>query len=63
MKVGDFVEHVHAHKRENLIGVIIEEMHDPLAMNNRVFRVVWKDGSMGENVWDYDLIPLTARRA
>ena len=47
MKVGDLVKHVFAHKRENLIGVLIEKVHDPLAMNNDVFRVLWRDGKIG----------------
>ena len=60
MKVGDLVRHVLAHKRENLIGVLIEKVHDPLAMNNDVFRVLWRDGKIGNNVWDYDLAVISA---
>jgi len=51
-----------AHKRENLIGVLIEKVHDPLAMNNDVFRVLWRDGKIGNNVWDYDLVVINASR-
>jgi len=39
----------------NMLGVIIEEVHDPLAMHNDVFKVWWTDGTVGNNVWDYDL--------
>ena len=55
MKVGDLVKHALAHKRENMIGVLLEKVHDPLAMNNDVFSVLWRDGKIGNNVWDYDL--------
>ena len=58
MKVGDLVRHVLAHKRENLMGVLIEKVHDPLAMNNDVFSVLWRDGKIGNNVWDYDLVTI-----
>jgi hypothetical protein len=49
MKVGDLVKHALAHKRENMLGVIINKTHE------RVFCVLWRDGSIGKNVWDYDL--------
>ena len=62
MEVGDLVRHVLAHKRENLIGVLIEKVHDPLAMNNDVFTVLWRDGKIGNNVWDYDLVAINASR-
>ena len=55
MKVGDLVKHALSHRRENMIGVIIDKMHDPTAMTNDVFCVLWRDGSIGKNVWDYDL--------
>ena len=56
MKVGDLVKHALAHKRENMIGVLLEKVHDTLAMNNDVFSVLWRDGKIGNNVWDYDLV-------
>ncbi len=56
MKVGDLVRHVFAHKRENMIGIIVERVFDPLASTNDVFNVVWRNGSLGKNVWDYDLV-------
>ena len=56
MKVGDMVKHVLAHERENLVGIIIEKAHDPLAMTNDVFSVMWRNGMIGNNVWDYDLV-------
>ena len=39
-------------------GIIIERVHDPLAQNNKVFKILWNDGTIGNNVWDYDLLPL-----
>ena len=62
MKVGDLVKHVFAHKRENLVGVLLEKVHDPLASANDVFRVLWRDGKIGNNVWDYDLVVISESR-
>jgi hypothetical protein len=62
MKVGDLVKHALAHKRENMIGVLLEKVHDPLAMNNDVFSVLWRDGKIGNNVWDYDLVVINESR-
>jgi hypothetical protein len=39
----------------NMLGVIIEQVGNKRAVNNRVFRVWWTDGTVGNNVWDYDL--------
>jgi|TARA_R110001583_G_scaffold99420_2_gene244768 hypothetical protein len=58
MKVGNLVKHVLAHERENMIGILLEKVHDPLAMNNDVFRVLWRDGKIGNNIWDYDLVTI-----
>lgn len=62
MRVGDLVRHALSHRRENAIGVIIEKVHDPLAMTNDVFRVLWRDGKIGNNVWDYDLVVIREGR-
>lgn len=62
MKVGDLVKHALAHKRENMIGVLLEKVYDPLAMNNDVFSVLWRDGKIGNNVWDYDLVVINESR-
>jgi len=24
-------------------------------MNNKVFKVLWQNGTIGNNIWDYDL--------
>tara|TARA_R110000824_G_scaffold24016_2_gene85037 strand:+ start:1609 stop:1797 length:189 start_codon:yes stop_codon:yes gene_type:complete len=62
VKVGDLVKHAFAHKREMMTGILLEKVHDPLAMNNDVFRVLWRDGKIGNNVWDYDLVAFNENR-
>jgi hypothetical protein len=52
MRVGDLVKTVLGPYRR---GFIIEQVRDCLAMNNKVFKVLWLDGSIGNNMWDYDL--------
>ena len=66
MKVGDLVRSV-AHAtttlaRGSMIGIIVERVFDPLASGNDVFNVVWGNGSLGKNVWDYDLVVLNESR-
>ena len=56
MKVGDMVKHLLAHKRENMIGIVLTKVRDPIAGTNDVFNVMWRDGTIGKNVWDYDLV-------
>ena len=58
MKVGDLVKHVYpgsAPGPRDPIGIIVKRTLDPLASSNRVFRVLWLDGSHSNNIWDYDL--------
>tara|TARA_R110002126_G_scaffold123406_1_gene265379 strand:+ start:1113 stop:1295 length:183 start_codon:yes stop_codon:yes gene_type:complete len=52
MKIGDLVKTVLGPYRR---GFIIEQVQDRLALKNKVFRVLWLDGSVGNNIWDYDL--------
>tara|TARA_B100000212_G_C27041163_1_gene391641 strand:- start:40 stop:234 length:195 start_codon:yes stop_codon:yes gene_type:complete len=58
MKVGDLVKDNHPSwlGRDERIGVIVGNdgpgWNAPL---NRTFRVLWRDGTIGKNVWDYDL--------
>ena len=59
MKVGDLVKDNHPGIRigPEKIGVIISESNDryvSMALN-RAFKVLWRDGTIGNNVWDYDL--------
>ena len=54
MKVGDIVQHCFSEK----IGVTIKEVFDPLCgvkSSNKVFDILWQDGTIGHNVWNYDL--------
>ncbi len=55
MQVGDLVLFTRPTHVLGMHGLIIERVHDPMAMNNRVFKVLWKDGTIGNNIWDYDL--------
>jgi len=52
VKVGDLVISAWS---EGKVGLLLERVHDPLAMNHKVFDVFWSDGTKGHNVWDYDL--------
>ena len=52
MQVGDLVKTVFGFYRR---GILVERVWDPIAMSNKVFKVMWTDGTMGNNVWDYDL--------
>ena len=58
MKVGDLVKDNHPNRRLNeRFGVIVSESADryvSMALN-RAFKVLWRDGTIGKNVWDYDL--------
>jgi len=67
MKVGDLVRHVFGdelivERMEMKIGIIVERVFDPLASTNDVFNVVWRNGSLGKNVWDYDLVAINESR-
>jgi hypothetical protein len=59
MQVGDLVKTVVGFYRR---GILIERVHDPIAVNSKVFKVLWVDGTMGNNVWDYDLKVISASR-
>ena len=63
MNVGDLVRYARPHRfQTSLLGVLLEKVHDPLARANDVFRVLWHDGKIGNNVWDYDLEVASERR-
>ena len=55
MKVGDLV-HYNYPGRAKKTGVLVEERHlgVPAALN-QAFKVLWQNGTIGDNVWDYDL--------
>ena len=52
MKVGDLVEDNRPFGSER-IGVIVGRTKS--ALHNKSFKVLWRDGTIGNNVWDYDL--------
>lgn len=58
MKVGDLVKDNHpSWMGAERVGVIISESADryvSMALN-RAFKVLWRDGTIGNNVWEYDL--------
>ena len=58
MKVGDLVKDNHPrwHAQERT-GLLVSESSDRSVSRalNRAFRVLWRDGTIGNNVWDYDL--------
>ena len=60
MKGGDIVQHCFSEK----IGVTIREVFDPLCSTtiNKVFDILWQDGTIGHNVWNYDLEFINASR-
>ncbi len=59
MNVGDLVKTAFGFYRR---GLLIEQVRDRRAMNNKVFRVLWQDSTIGNNVWDYDLEVISERR-
>ena len=56
MKVGDLVKDSHPSlgMGSERIGVLVGEMPRS-APTRRLFKVLWRDGTIGNNVWDYDL--------
>ena len=57
MKVGDLVKSDHPSwlGREERIGVLVARTRLGTSSLNKSFRVLWHDGTIGNNVWDYDL--------
>ena len=57
MKVGDLVKDDHpSWSGAERIGVIIERTsHYRRVASNKLFKVLWRDGTIGNNVWDYDI--------
>ena len=58
MKVGDLVKDNHPSwiNRER-VGVVVSRGVSMLGASrmNKSFNVLWRDGTIGNNVWDYDL--------
>ena len=54
MKVGDLVKDNHpSWAGAERIGVIVGRTKS--ALHNKSFKVLWRNGTIGNNVWDYDL--------
>ena len=60
MKVGDLVKHYFTEG----LGIILREVHDPLCSTttNKVFDILWQEGTIGHNVWSYDLEAINESR-
>jgi hypothetical protein len=55
VKVGDLVKDNHPSRASaERVGVIVEEIPRWRPMN-KLFKVLWRNGTIGNNVWDYDL--------
>ena len=56
LQVGDFVKSAHPawSDRPDRYGFIVEELPKSRALN-RIFKVLWTNGEIGNNVYDYDL--------
>ena len=64
MKVGDLVKCNHPswfHTRSGRIGVIVAETPASRSLN-KSFKVLWHNGTTGNNVSDYDLELLNESR-
>ena len=59
MKIGDLVKTVLGPYRR---GFIIEQVPGPASRSNKVFKVLWLDGSVGKNIWDYNLEVINENR-
>ena len=57
MKPGDLVKDNHPSwlGRDERIGVIINQTRLGTSSLNKSFRVLWQNGTIGNNIWDYDL--------
>ncbi len=60
MKVGDLVKDNCLPGRQLGIrrhGILVENVghNKGIGCTNKVFKVLWHDGTIGNNVWDYDL--------
>ena len=64
MKVGDLVKDNHPSRGmgPERIGVLVNQTRLGTSSLNKSFRVLWRDGTIGENVWDYDLKVISETR-
>lgn len=69
MKVGDLVKDVYTgtlgYQNRGRVGIIIKEVWDPrcgVTSSNKVFDILWQNGTIGHNVWNYDLESVDEKR-
>ena len=56
MKVGDLVKDNHpSWISQERTGLLVGRTRLGTSSLNKSFRVLWHDGTIGNNVWDYDL--------
>ena len=56
IKIGSLVQLVQMHPSDKIRkGIVVERVFDPMAGLNKCFKVLWNDGTIGNNVIDYDL--------
>ena len=56
MKVGDLVKDNHPSRiGQERTGLLVGRTRLGTSSLNKSFRVLWHDGTIGNNVWDYDL--------
>ena len=56
MKVGDLVKDNHPRRiGQERTGLLVGRTRLGTSSLNKSFRVLWHDGTIGNNVWDYDL--------
>ena len=57
MKVGDLVKDNHPRRGmgDERLGLLVDRTRLGTSSLNKSFRVLWHDGTIGNNVWDYDL--------
>lgn len=59
MQIGDLViDRDFRWETNPRIGVILESGQCPLSMNFNVYKILWRDGSIGNNIASYDLVPV-----
>tara|TARA_B100000035_G_scaffold312238_1_gene323279 strand:- start:1982 stop:2188 length:207 start_codon:yes stop_codon:yes gene_type:complete len=56
IEVGSLVQLVQLYPSDKIRkGIVVERVFDPMAGLNKCFKVLWNDGTIGNNVIDYDL--------
>ena len=56
IQVGSLVQLVQLHASDKVRkGIVVERVFDPMAGLNKCYKVLWNDGTIGNNVIDYDL--------